>query len=239
MSENTVLAAVPVQQAQHDKLPLVVDNVSKTLGDTRLFTNVNLELKAGESLAVLGESGSGKSTLLHLIAGLDVPDEGEVFWSGHSLKGRSMNALAAARLKHIGLVFQAYYLMPHLTAMQNVQLPFLLAGRTPNDDHCTALLSMVSLGDKTHRYPSELSGGEQQRVAIARALALNPPLILADEPTGSLDEENSKKVMTVLVDSCLSRGASLVVVTHSERTSKYMDQRLHLVKHRLATSKRG
>ena len=213
---------------------LAVAGVSKTLGGVKLFTDVSLELQQGQSLAVIGESGSGKSTLLHLMAGLDKPDTGEVFWAGTAIHSLHTHQVAAKRLRHVGLVFQAYYLMPHLTAQQNVELPFLLAGEKPDTARCLYLLEQVDMRQKAKSFPREMSGGEQQRVAIARALALNPPLILADEPTGNLDEDNAERVLQVLLAACSAQGCSLVMVTHSAKAASHLGHQLNLARHHLA-----
>jgi putative ABC transport system ATP-binding protein len=205
-----------------------LDGISKTLGGSLLFRDIHLKVNSGESIAILGESGSGKSTLLHLMAGLDAVDTGNVHWSGTGLNGLSPDQIASKRLSHIGLVFQAYYLMPHLTALQNVELPFLLANQKPLVQHCKNLLESVGLLDKAGRFPRELSGGEQQRVAIARALALQPPLILADEPTGNLDERNAEVVLDILLDICKTQGCALVMVTHSDRVASRLGSRFEL-----------
>lgn len=218
---------------QHASPPLVLHKVAKTLGNTPLFSGVSLSLSAGETLAIVGESGSGKSTLLHLMAGLDHAGEGEIHWGQQAIAHMNEPALAGLRLRHVGLVFQAYYLMPHLNALNNVQLPFLLAGQRPDTARCTALLEQVGLAHKHASYPREMSGGEQQRVAIARALALNPPLILADEPTGNLDEDNAGRVLDTLVSCCRQSGNALVMVTHSERAASRLDKRLDLGQHRV------
>lgn len=216
---------------QTNALPLALQKVSKSLGGSSLFSNVSLSLKKGETLAIVGESGSGKSTLLHIMAGLDSPDHGDVMWNETPLSTLSPNALARLRLAHVGLVFQAYYLMPHLDALNNVQLPFLLAGIQPDTNRCMALLEKVGMAHKSKSPPREMSGGEQQRVAIARALALNPPLILADEPTGNLDEDNSDRVLDVLLNCCQTLGSALVMVTHSEKAAAHLGQRVDLGQH--------
>lgn len=206
-----------------------LDSVSKTLGGSLLFKNIHLEIRSGQSAAILGESGSGKSTLLHVMAGLDLPDSGTISWSGKTLTDWNPDQIASRRLLHIGLVFQAYYLMPHLTALQNVELPFLLANRKPDTSHCRSLLESVGLSDKARRFPRELSGGEQQRVAIARALALQPPLILADEPTGNLDERNAEVVLDMLLQVCNAQGNALVMVTHSDKVASRLGSRFELL----------
>lgn len=211
-----------------DKPLIKLDCIAKTLGGSLLFKNIHLEVHVGHSLAILGESGSGKSTLLHLMAGLDHADEGQIAWAGVNINTLKPDQVAAKRLIHIGLVFQAYYLMPHLTALQNVELPFLLANQKPEIERCKGLLNSVGLLDKTNRFPRELSGGEQQRVAIARALALQPPLILADEPTGNLDERNAEVVLDILLNVCSKHNSALVMVTHSDRVASRMGSRYEL-----------
>jgi len=223
-----------VNPLQTSQTTLAVAGVSKTLGGVKLFTGVNLQLQQGQSMAVVGESGSGKSTLLHLMAGLDQPDAGEIYWAGTSIQTLDNNEVAARRLRHIGLVFQAYYLMPHLTAQQNVELPFLLANKTPDITRCHHLLEQVGMAHKAASFPREMSGGEQQRVAIARAMALNPPLILADEPTGNLDEDNAERVLQVLLSACSAQGCSLVMVTHSAKAASHLNHKLNLTDHQLA-----
>lgn len=223
-----------MNQQHTSSTTLAVAGVSKTLGGVKLFTEVNLQLQQGQSLAVIGESGSGKSTLLHLMAGLDKPDTGEVYWAGTAIHTLNTDQISARRLRHVGLVFQAYYLMPHLTAQQNVELPFLLAGEEPNHARCSQLLDQVGMSHKSTSYPREMSGGEQQRVGIARALALNPPLILADEPTGNLDEDNAERVLQVLLDACSVQGCALVMVTHSPKAASHLNHRLNLADHHLA-----
>lgn len=212
---------------------LTLKQVGKSLGGSSLFSDVNLSLGKGETLAIVGESGSGKSTLLHVMAGLDTPDQGDVVWNDTPLHGLSPNELARFRLNHVGLVFQAYYLMPHLDAVNNVQLPFLLAGIQPDTARCMALLEHVGMAHKCRSLPREMSGGEQQRVAIARALALHPPLILADEPTGNLDEDNADRVLNVLLNCCKTLGSALVMVTHSGKAASHLDQRVDLGQHRV------
>ncbi len=222
-----------MSKTQHNQATLALAGVSKSLGGVNLFSDVHLTLPQGQSLAVVGESGSGKSTLLHLMAGLEAPDHGEVFWEGQSITALPAKKVAPFRLKHVGLVFQAYYLMPHLNALQNVQLPFLFAGQKPDTARCDTLLQQVGMAHKANSFPRELSGGEQQRVAIARALALNPPLILADEPTGNLDEDNAQRVLEMLLQTCATQGSSLVMVTHSEKAAGHLQQRLSLAQHQL------
>lgn len=207
---------------------LVLRNTAKSLGEVELFSGLDFAIGPKESVAILGESGSGKSTLLHLMAGLEKPDQGEVLWLGRSLQSLSSDAIATLRLQAIGLVFQAYYLMPHLNAQQNVELPLLLAGQTVDHAWASHLLDQVGLIEKRHRKPGELSGGEQQRVAIARALVMKPPVVLADEPTGNLDEANAEIALQVLLNSCSQADAALVLVTHSQHIASGLNRQLRL-----------
>jgi putative ABC transport system ATP-binding protein len=175
---------------------------------------IDLFVPAGQSLAITGPSGSGKSTLLGLIAGLDAPSSGSVFIDGTDITRLGEDALARLRGEKIGFVFQFFHLIPSLTARENVLVPMELAGRRDAPRRADALLDEVGLRERGHHYPSQLSGGEQQRVAIARALANDPPILLADEPTGNLDSANGRHVMELLVEVNQSRRTTLVLVTH-------------------------
>lgn len=217
-----------ITQSQSSPPVIEVRQVRKSLGGSLLIDQINFDLSRGQSAAILGESGSGKSTLLHVMAGLEPADEGQIFWAGKAISGLSPDQQASERLAHIGLVFQAFYLLPHLTALQNVELPFLLAGKPVMHAHCQHLLESVGMLDKANLMPKEMSGGEQQRVAIARALALSPPLILADEPTGNLDEHNAGKVLSVLLTACRASDCGLVMVTHSTQVARQLGQQFQL-----------
>ena len=179
---------------------------------------------------LIGESGVGKSTLLNLCAGLDVADEGEVRLNGQSLRGLDDNGLAAIRRQHLGFVFQAFHLIPHLHLWQNIALPLLLNG----SDEVTArtaarhLLAEVGLDGRAESFPGELSGGEQQRVALARALVHRPALILADEPTGNLDPQTAAAAIELLAEQVRSRSAALLIVTHSAQAERIADRVLRL-----------
>ncbi len=175
---------------------------------------LELFVPAGQSLAITGPSGSGKSTLLGLIAGLDAPTSGEIVIDGVDITRLGEDALARLRGDKIGFVFQFFHLIPSLTARENVLVPMELAGRRDAARRADALLDEVGLRDRGHHYPSQLSGGEQQRVAIARALANDPPILLADEPTGNLDSANGRHIMDLLVDVNRARKTTLVLVTH-------------------------
>lgn len=196
-------------------------------GRIAVLNGLNFNLEAGQSAALLGDSGSGKSTLLHLAAGLDRPDYGDIRIQGHSTQGYSEADWAALRRQSIALVFQQFHLIPTLTVLDNVRLQARLCQRLDRD-YETRLLSRLGLSSLTHRLPHQLSGGQQQRVAIARALLHRPALVLADEPTGNLDEHSSEAVMALLVELVRDAGSSLLMVTHSAAMAAYLDQRWRL-----------
>jgi putative ABC transport system ATP-binding protein len=194
-------------------------------GLVRAVDEVDLEVARGETLAVMGPSGCGKSTLLHLLGGLDRPTGGELTMNGRRIDRFSERAFAQLRRHEVGFVFQAYHLMDELTALENVELPALLAGRTPRAARRRAreLLEQVGLADRATHLPSSLSGGQRQRVAIARALANEPQLVLADEPTGNLDSAATLEVLR-LFDALHAAGLTLVIVTHDERIAATADR---------------
>ena len=210
---------------------LKVDEVRKSYptaeGRVAVLGGVSLALAAGESLALTGESGSGKSTLLHLIAGLDAVDGGEITVAGLALSGLGDAGRAGLRRGKIGLVFQQFNLIPSLDVAANLSFQARLAGNHDRDwtAHLAEALGLTPL---LSRYPEQLSGGQQQRVAIGRALAPRPALILADEPTGNLDEASSEAVMGLMLALVARAGASLLMVTHSDRLAARLDRRLHL-----------
>jgi putative ABC transport system ATP-binding protein len=175
---------------------------------------LDLTLPPGESLAITGPSGSGKSTLLGLIAGLDAPTSGRILIDGMDITDLGEDALARLRGEKIGFVFQFFHLIPSLTALENVLVPMEIAGRAEAGARARALLDEVGLTGRGHHYPSQLSGGEQQRVALARALANDPPILLADEPTGNLDSANGRHIMDLLLQVNRARRTTLVLVTH-------------------------
>ncbi|MGO8958347.1 MAG: ABC transporter ATP-binding protein [Streptosporangiaceae bacterium] len=197
----------------------------KDAGLIRAVDHVDVDVAAGETLAVMGPSGCGKSTLLHLLGGLDRPSAGELWLAGQRIDQMSERGLAGLRRDAVGFVFQAFHLMDELTAVENVELPALLAGRTPRAARCraTELLEQVGLTDRARHLPSELSGGQRQRVAIARALANEPLVVLADEPTGNLDSEATLDVLR-LFEQLHSAGQTLVIVTHDSRIAATADR---------------
>jgi putative ABC transport system ATP-binding protein len=189
---------------------------------------LDLDVADGRCLAIIGPSGSGKSTLLGLIAGLDSASSGTITIGGIDITKLDEDRLARLRGEKIGFVFQFFHLVPSLTAKENIQVPMEIAGRRDAAERAQALLDEVGLHDRGHHYPSQLSGGEQQRIAIARALANDPPLILADEPTGNLDSSNGRHVLDLLLQVRRSRGVTLVLVTHDPNVAAVADDRLVL-----------
>jgi putative ABC transport system ATP-binding protein len=193
-----------------------------------VLDGVDLVVRAGDFVAVLGPSGSGKSTLLGLLAGLDRPSEGSVLLDGEDLGRLDEDALALLRRRKVGFVFQSFQLLGNLTARENVLLPLELNGVPAARERTEDLLRRVGLGDRGHHYPSQLSGGEQQRVALARAFAPRPPVLLADEPTGNLDEETGSAALDLLVELREREGATLVLVTHDPQVAARATRRVHL-----------
>jgi len=196
----------------------------------RVLDGVDLEIEEGERLAVLGASGVGKSTLLHLLGGLDRPDGGEIVFRGRRLDDMSDDELAAFRNASIGFVFQFFQLLPEFTALENVMMPLLIAGRGDEaPEAARALLDDVGLDGRGHHFPTQLSGGERQRVAIARALVRGPALILADEPTGNVDLETGRRVMDVFGRVQQEHGAAILMVTHDPALVEGFDRVLEMV----------
>ena len=201
--------------------------VSKTVpsgtGSLTILHPLDLAIDAGRVVAVTGPSGSGKSTLLGLLAGLDAPSTGSVLIDGVDITALNEDALARLRGTRIGFVFQFFHLLPSLTALENVLVPMEIAGVTDARPRALALLAEVGLSERGHHYPSQLSGGEQQRVAIARALANDPPILLADEPTGNLDSATGHQVIELLLEVNRSRKTTLVLVTHDPELASVAD----------------
>jgi putative ABC transport system ATP-binding protein len=207
--------------------------VSKTVqsGDHPLtiLHPLDYAIPSGQFVAIVGPSGSGKSTLLGLLAGLDAPTTGEILIDGVDITRLNEDRLAKLRGEKIGFVFQFFHLMPSLTAFENVLIPMEIAGRRDAVPRARRLLEEVGLTERAHHYPSQLSGGEQQRIAIARALANDPPIILADEPTGSLDSKSSEQVFQILRDLVIRHGKTVVAVTHDLGLAARMTRRVQLV----------
>lgn len=196
-----------------------------------VLRGVDLEVPAGEFLALRGSSGAGKSTLLHLLGGLDQPDSGTIRAKGMELTKLDATALTRFRNRDVGLIFQAFHLMPELDALENVVLPARMARRPMKESVEAAknLLARVGLGDRLDHRPGELSGGEQQRVAIARALVNRPSLVLADEPTGNLDSKTGEEIIALLLELRREHGSTLLVATHDARLADMADRVIHLV----------
>ena len=203
-----------------------------------VLDGVDFSLRSGESVSICGESGCGKSTLLNVLSGLETADGGQLRWDGQDVSGLSLSSLAARRVTRIGFVFQAYYLAPELNTLENVLLAARIAGRVDNvvRERAVELLNKVGLGQRIRQSSTKLSGGERQRVAVARALINDPEMILADEPTGNLDETTAAAVMNLLLEMTTGIGKSLVLVTHNPgfaaRTEKQFS--LHLGKLQLS-----
>lgn len=193
-----------------------------------ILRGIDLVIPQGQFVAIMGASGSGKSTLLGLLAGLDSPTEGDVLLDGVPIANLAEDKLAAVRGKKIGFVFQSYQLIPTLTAFENVLLPHELNAHRDGKAKATALLAAVGLADRMHHYPVQLSGGEQQRVALARAFVLDPPIVLADEPTGNLDSTNGEHVLNLLTSRQRESNTTLVMVTHDPQIAARADRRIHL-----------
>ena len=189
---------------------------------------LTLQIARGHFVAIVGPSGSGKSTLLGLIAGLDAPTSGHVLIDGVDITALGEDALAKLRGEKIGFVFQFFHLVPSLTAFENVLIPMEISGRRDAVPRARRLLEEVGLTERAHHYPSQLSGGEQQRIAIARALANDPPIVLADEPTGNLDSTTGRHIMELLLSVQRSRTSTLVLVTHDAELASLADSRLVL-----------
>ncbi|MCD6344499.1 MAG: ABC transporter ATP-binding protein [Anaerolineae bacterium] len=193
--------------------------------------DITFSIREGESLAVMGPSGSGKSTLLYLLGGLDRPTGGEIWVDGHEINALDENALAVYRRQKVGFVFQSFFLLPTMTALQNVEFPMIFAQVPPPERRARAegLLERVSLADRMDHKPPELSGGQQQRVAIARALANNPQIILADEPTGNLDSHAGAEIMDLLAQLNQEEQRTIVIVSHDPLVTKHATRTIHLL----------
>lgn len=189
--------------------------------------DVSIEIRRGELVVLTGPSGSGKTTFLNLVAGLDRPDAGEIIVAGTNVTKLSLSGAAKYRAEHIGMVFQTYNLLPHLTALENVLVP-MIARRRADQRRALDLLDAVGLSARSKHLPSQLSGGEQQRVAIARALANDPLLLLADEPTGNLDDANARLVLNLLQQWCRDRGTTLLLATHDHQAMEAADKAVEL-----------
>jgi putative ABC transport system ATP-binding protein len=204
----------------------VFKSVTDSTGTLVILRDIDFTLAAGETLAIVGASGSGKSTLLSIMAGLDTPSQGSVRLAGHDLFSLTEDDRAQVRAQHMGFVFQSFQLMANLTALENVMLPLELAGRKHIVPVASAMLERVGLGQRLRHYPKVLSGGEQQRVALARAFVMRPQILLADEPTGSLDHATGETILNLMFELNQEQGTTLVLVTHDSRVADRCQKRL-------------
>ena len=222
----------------HNNNVLVASRIGKRVRsgaqELAILRDIDLAVTRGEALSVLGASGSGKSTLLAILAGLDTPSEGRVELDGHDLFSLDEDARAELRGRTVGFVFQSFQLLPSYTALENVMLPLELSRKDHPEDTSREILARVGLAERLHHYPRQLSGGEQQRVALARAFVARPALLLADEPTGSLDADSGEAVIRLLFDMNRESGTTLVLVTHDESLAKRCGRSVRLVAGRLA-----
>ena len=211
---------------------LTAQNLKKYYGAgsnmVRALDGVDIEVNAGEFVAVVGTSGSGKSTLLHMLGGLDTPTEGKVIVNGYELSQMSDERLAVFRRRSVGFVFQNYNLVPILSVYENIVLPIELDGNKPDASFVDEIINTLGLSEKKNSMPNQLSGGQQQRVAIARALAAKPSIILADEPTGNLDSKTGQDVMDILKTTSSRYNQTMMIITHNEQIAQLADRILHI-----------
>ncbi|MBS9476046.1 ABC transporter ATP-binding protein [Ancylobacter radicis] len=220
-------------QPNSQSMPAIrLDKVELSLGSgaarVHILKGVSLNIGQGEAVGLVGPSGSGKSSLLMVLAGLEQANSGAVTVAGEELTRLDEDALARFRGRNVGIVFQAFHLIPTMTAIENVAVPLELAGRADAFERAAAELTAVGLGHRLDHYPSQLSGGEQQRVAVARALAPEPRILVADEPTGNLDETTGRQIMDLLFAAQSRRAATLVIVTHDLNLARRCDRTIHL-----------
>jgi putative ABC transport system ATP-binding protein len=217
------------------KAESVTKQVSSPEGTLTILAEVDLQIAAGETVAIVGASGAGKSTLLALLAGLDEPSAGKVWLNGSELTALDEDGRAAVRARHVGFVFQSFHLVPSLTAIENVMLPLELAGLPNARNSAAEVLAQVNLSPRREHYPRQLSGGEQQRVAIARAFVTRPAVLFADEPTGNLDSVTGERIIDLLFDLNKATQTTLVVVTHDEAIARRCSRIIKIEAGRLAS----
>jgi putative ABC transport system ATP-binding protein len=225
-----VTTTIPARPGLHAIAATIALSKTYGSGDTAVdaLTDVTVDFPTGSFTAIMGPSGSGKSTLMHCLAGLDRPTSGQVFLAGLEITRLGDRDLTDARRDQVGFVFQAFNLLPTLTARQNILLPLDLAGRCPNDALFERLVASLRLGDRLGHLPSQLSGGQQQRVAIARALITSPAVVFADEPTGALDSRSGHDLLAYLRRTTVELGQTIVMVTHDPNAAAYADRVLLL-----------
>ncbi len=198
-------------------------------GTVNILRGVNMNVEQGETVSIVGPSGAGKTTLLMALSGLEKPSSGTILVHGTDLAGQNEDQLARFRRQHVGIVFQSFHLVPTMTALENVALPLEFAAKADAQTLARNALEKTGLANRIFHFPSELSGGEQQRVALARAFVNNPSLILADEPTGNLDQETGAMVMDLLFDLQQQQGTTLVLVTHDPKLAERCDRTVHMI----------
>ena len=214
---------------------IVIENLTKKYGDLLVLKGASLKVNEGEVISIVGPSGAGKTTLLQLIGTLDKPDSGSILFRGEDVCCLGKKRLAAFRNRHIGFVFQFHQLMPEFTALENITIPALIAGDSRKEAECKAieLLRLMGLEDRAHHKPAELSGGENQRVAVARALINRPDVILADEPSGSLDSKNKEELHKLFFELRDKFGQTFIIVTHDEGLASFTDRTIRMVDGRI------
>jgi putative ABC transport system ATP-binding protein len=224
------IGTVDPSQSRRGSAQSIVDlrdvhlNLRSAAGEVNILRGISLDISAGDTVSIVGPSGAGKSTLMMIVGGLESASSGQVQVVGHDLSALGEDALAEFRRDNIGIVFQAFRLIPTMTAMENVAIPLELAGEDDAFEHARESLGQVGLADRVQHYPDQLSGGEQQRVAIARAFVSKPALLLADEPTGNLDRATGDSVVELLFDLQTRHGTTLVLITHDEILSTRCDR---------------
>jgi putative ABC transport system ATP-binding protein len=230
----------PSSPSDNSSDTISISNVNLSLGTgaarVHILKDISLNVRRGEAIGLIGPSGSGKSTLLMVMAGLERPDSGDVVVSGTAFNALSEDALARFRGRHVGIVFQSFHLIPTMTALENVAVPLELAGCADASERAAKELEAVGLGARLHHYPTQLSGGEQQRVALARALAPDPAILVADEPTGNLDETTGHQIVDLLFSKHAERGMTLVLVTHDNSLAQRCDRVIRLRSGRIDTA---
>ena len=245
MDKNKIIRDIIIRMSynsQNNIKVLEAQNISKQVtsleGPLTILSDINFEIYQGESVAVVGPSGSGKSTLLSLLAGLDTPTKGNVLLNSTNLSNLDEDGRAKLRAESVGFVFQSFHLIPSLNALENIMLPFELAGNNNARDLSWKIIKSVGLQDRWSHYPSQLSGGEKQRVAIARAFATEPTVLFADEPTGNLDSRTGIKIMELMFEINQNLSTTLVLVTHDQNLAKRCDRKISLDAGKLVSDQR-